>query len=95
MEGFGWPPLEAQSFGCPVIASSAGSLREILSDSALTTKPNDPKEIARKTSFLLKNPEMAKIIIRNGLKNAARFPIKDTVKKYSDLYREVLDRSKR
>lgn len=95
MEGFGWPPLEAQSFGCPVIASSAGSLSEILSDSALTIKPDDPNEIARKTSYLLKNPEMAKIIIRKGHKNAACFPIDATVKKYSDLYREVLHRTKR
>ena len=95
MEGFGWPPLEAQSFGCPVIASSAGSLNEILSESALAIKPDDPKEIARKTSFLLKNHEMAKTVIRKGHKNAACFPIDATVKKYSDLYREVLDRTKR
>ena len=29
-EGFGWPPLEAQCCGCPVIASSNGSLDEVI-----------------------------------------------------------------
>ena len=29
-EGFGWPPLEAQACGCPVVASPLGSLSEIL-----------------------------------------------------------------
>ena len=38
-EGFGFPPLEAQSYGCPVIASNRSSLPEILGTSALLTDP--------------------------------------------------------
>jgi len=33
-EGFGIPPLEAMSFGCPVVCSQEGSVPEILGDSA-------------------------------------------------------------
>ena len=40
-EGFGWPPLEAQACGCPVVASQRGSLKEVLDSSALTAEPPD------------------------------------------------------
>ena len=34
-EGFGWPPLEAMTCGCPVVCSTAGSLPEVVGDAAL------------------------------------------------------------
>ncbi|MCP5787119.1 glycosyltransferase, partial [Klebsiella pneumoniae] len=34
-EGFGIPPLEAQACGCPVIASNAASMPEVLEQSVL------------------------------------------------------------
>jgi len=47
-EGFGLPPLEAMSFGLPVVASSATSIPEICGDAAIYFDPNDNYDIAAK-----------------------------------------------
>lgn len=46
-EGFGLPPLEAMASGCPVAASTAGSLPEVCGDAAILFDPTDPEAIAR------------------------------------------------
>jgi glycosyltransferase involved in cell wall biosynthesis len=45
-EGFGLPPVEAMACGCPVAASSAGSLPEVCGDAAVLFDPTDPEAIA-------------------------------------------------
>jgi glycosyltransferase involved in cell wall biosynthesis len=40
-EGFGWPLIEAQSSGCPVIASTTTSIPEVAGDAALYADPDD------------------------------------------------------
>lgn len=45
-EGFGLPLLEAMQLGCPVLASTAGSLPEIGSDAALYFDPRNPLSLA-------------------------------------------------
>ena len=45
-EGFGLPPLEAMSSGCPVVVSRAGSLPEIFDGAAFFCDPYDPVDLA-------------------------------------------------
>jgi glycosyltransferase involved in cell wall biosynthesis len=45
-EGFGLPPLEALSSGCPVVVSRAGALPEIFESAATFCDPYDPADIA-------------------------------------------------
>ena len=45
-EGFGLPPLEAMASGCPVAASNAGSLPEVVGDAAVQFDPHEPEAIA-------------------------------------------------
>jgi glycosyltransferase involved in cell wall biosynthesis len=45
-EGFGLPPLEALSSGCPVVVSRAGALPEIFEGAATFCDPYDPMDIA-------------------------------------------------
>ena len=45
-EGFGFPPLEAMYFGCPVVCSRAASLPEVVGDAALLCEPQRPEFIA-------------------------------------------------
>jgi glycosyltransferase involved in cell wall biosynthesis len=45
-EGFGLPPLEAMSLGCPVVAARAASLPEVCGDAALYVDPLSVDSIA-------------------------------------------------
>jgi glycosyltransferase involved in cell wall biosynthesis len=45
-EGFGLPPLEAMTCGCPVVASRAASLPELFDGMAFFCDPYDPQDIA-------------------------------------------------
>lgn len=40
-EGFGLPPLEAMTFGCPVVATTGGAVPEVCGDAALYADPHD------------------------------------------------------
>jgi glycosyltransferase involved in cell wall biosynthesis len=40
-EGFGLPPLEAMAHGCPVAASRAGAIPEVVGDAALLFQPTE------------------------------------------------------
>ena len=45
-EGFGYPPLEALSQGCPVVAADIPVLREVLGESASFAPPDNPTALA-------------------------------------------------
>jgi glycosyltransferase involved in cell wall biosynthesis len=45
-EGFGLPALEAMARGCPVVASAAGSLPEVVGDAGLLVPPGAPEALA-------------------------------------------------
>lgn len=44
-EGFGIPPLEAMSWGCPVACSTGGSLPEVVGDAGIYFDPQSVEEI--------------------------------------------------
>lgn len=52
-EGFGIPPLEAMACGCPVVASTASSVPEVVGDSAVLADPTQAKEWAEAVDHLL------------------------------------------
>jgi glycosyltransferase involved in cell wall biosynthesis len=54
-EGFGLPPLEALSLGCPSVVSNLASMPEIFGGTALLCDPHDPSDIAEKIGEALKN----------------------------------------
>lgn len=45
IEGFGWPPLEASSNGCPVITTRTGAISDILGESAVYIDPNNQEQL--------------------------------------------------
>lgn len=72
-EGFGFPPLEAQACGVPVIASNRTSLPEILGDSAILIDPWRIGELAGVMKEVLVTPRIAKKLVQLGFMNSARF----------------------
>ncbi len=72
-EGFGIPILEAQSVGCPVVASNNSSIPEVTGDSAVLVDPQNPEEIAKGIYGIVSNEASKDVIIKKGLENVKRF----------------------
>jgi len=72
-EGFGLPPLEAMSNGCPVIAARAGSLPEVCGDAALYCDPKSPHDIADKINMMMGDAKLRDEFRAKGLLHAKQF----------------------
>ena len=83
-EGFGLPPLEAQVLGCPVVCSTAASLREVCGDGALYFDPDDPKTLVAQLDRLESDPDLAMELRRRGLANSQRFSWNASAQKIID-----------
>lgn len=81
VEGFGIPVLEAQSLGCPVLASSGSTMPEVLGDSALLIDHiQDVDALAAALDEVISQPGMADDLSQRGSENSKRFS-KDTFAK--------------
>ncbi|HMT22145.1 MAG TPA: glycosyltransferase family 1 protein, partial [Promineifilum sp.] len=54
-EGYGLPPLEAMSCGCPVLSSNRASMPEVCGSAALFFDPTDPADLSAKLSEILRS----------------------------------------
>jgi glycosyltransferase involved in cell wall biosynthesis len=72
-EGFGLPPLEAMTCGCPVIASRAASLPEVCGDAALYCDPHDAVDISRGIARVMGNDQLRQDLRQRGLSRATQF----------------------
>jgi glycosyltransferase involved in cell wall biosynthesis len=82
-EGFGLPPLEAMACGCPVAASNAGSLPEVVGDAAVLFDPTDVTAIAAGVVEALdRSSEFASA----GLKRASAFTWDATARAHDRVY---------
>lgn len=71
-EGFGLPPLEALSLGCPVLASNSASVPEICGDCACYFDPEIPGDLERGIRDTLNDPDREQRRNR-GLQQANRY----------------------
>lgn len=65
-EGFGIPPLEAMSVGCPVICSKAGSIPEIVGNAGRLIDPYDHNSIALALEEIVNNKLLRDRLIQAG-----------------------------
>lgn len=72
-EGFGFPVLEAQACGVPVLTSSTSSLPEVAGDGALLVDPLDVDAIAAGLQRLLLDAELRTSLAAAGQENLKRF----------------------
>lgn len=72
-EGFGFPLLEAQQCGTPVLAANSSSLPEISGGSALLVDALDVGAIAGGLQQLVSDSDLRKDLVRKGEQNVKRF----------------------
>lgn len=69
-EGFGWPIIEAQSCGCPVITSNRPPMTEVAGDSALFVEPENEQAAA---AYIAANLHRLPSLREASLRNVSRF----------------------
>lgn len=89
-EGFGIPPLESMSYGCPVIVSDIPALREINEDAALYTNPLNVADMSSKMDLLIRDIQLRKTLSEKGRLQVQKYSwdksaqqVLELVKRYS------------
>jgi glycosyltransferase involved in cell wall biosynthesis len=90
-EGFGLPPLEAMTCGCPVVISDQPALLEIAGNSgaALVTGMDDVEGLARKLVRLAEDADLRGRLSECGRAHAARFTWENTAAGLLKLCRDL------
>ena len=72
-EGFGIPPLEAMSCGCPVVCSGLSSIPEVVGEAGMYFDPLSPQDMARAIQSVLDNSDLKAELIKAGFERIKRF----------------------
>ena len=102
-EGFGWPIIEAQACGCPVVIANREPMTEVGGDAAVcfsiestaasTDAPLSTNSVDQAAAAVLKTlletDEARSRRMQNGLRNAARFTTARMVESYVELYQQI------
>ena len=94
-EGFGLPPLEACSYGVPVLSSQVSSMPEVLGDAALYADPTHAKEFARAMSVIDTDQELRVRLRERGPLQAQKFSWQRMAQETHSLYRKYASSKKR
>lgn len=90
-EGFGIPPLEAMSFGCPVLCSNTSSLPEVAGDAALYFDPKDSSDLANKIQKLKESQELRKSLVKKGYARTKQFSWENCADSTLSLIKSVVE----
>ncbi|MBW4571463.1 MAG: glycosyltransferase family 4 protein [Tolypothrix carrinoi HA7290-LM1] len=87
-EGFGWPIIEAQACGCPVITSNRQPMNDVGGEAAIYIEPDNPQSAAEKIIYHLDTLETLK---SKGFINSQRFTAEKMIDEYVELYQQAID----
>ncbi|MFH1684317.1 MAG: glycosyltransferase family 1 protein [Candidatus Margulisiibacteriota bacterium] len=89
IESFGVPPLEAMACGCPVAASSAGAIPEVVGEAALLFDPYDIQDMADKMGQILTNQKLREGLIAKGKERIRLFSWEGSAKKLLEIFKTL------
>lgn len=88
-EGFGLPPLEAMSCGCPTVVSNAASMEEVCGDASLYFNPSLIDEIAMTITKVLTDQQLKNQLIEKGLERAKMFTWGKAAHRHAEIFKEL------
>jgi glycosyltransferase involved in cell wall biosynthesis len=91
-EGFGWPIIEAQACGCPVLTSNRPPMNDVGGEAAIYIDPDNHEDTAEKIVYYLPELETLK---SKGFVNSQKFTAETMIANYIDLYRLAIAEKKR
>ncbi|NCS48670.1 MAG: glycosyltransferase family 4 protein [Microcystis aeruginosa G13-05] len=86
-EGFGWPIIEAQACGCPVITSKRPPMTEVGGEAAIYINPTNPEEAAE---IIAGRFPILKSLKQKGILNAQKFTADKMITSYLELYQTAI-----
>jgi glycosyltransferase involved in cell wall biosynthesis len=91
-EGFGWPILEAQACGCPVITSARSPMKEVAGGAAILIDPEDATTAAEEIASRIHERDVLK---QAGLENVRAYSLETAMDRYCAVYQDLLSQSPR
>jgi glycosyltransferase involved in cell wall biosynthesis len=88
-EGFGLPPLEAMSHGCPVVCSNGGSIPEVVGDAGVYFDPTDPEELRAALERVVTTQGLQDDLRTRGYARLAAFSWDRCAAETARIYREI------
>ena len=91
-ESFGIANAEAMAFSIPVVSTRVGAIPEVVEDrvTGLLVPPNNSEKLANAIEYLIKNPDVAETMGRNGMKRVKeKFLWDKNIEKLERIYIDV------
>ncbi len=82
--------LEAMACGLPIVTTGVGGIPEVINNAGLLVRPNDQFALADALIQVLTDREIADDLRGKGLERVKQFNWDDIVKKYEQLYEELM-----
>ncbi len=88
-EGFGLPPIEAMSCGCPVVTSNVSSLPEVVGEAGIMVDPRDISGLAEAMKRVLTDSKLRDGMVNRGLEQAKKFSWEKAAEQTQEVYDKV------
>jgi glycosyltransferase involved in cell wall biosynthesis len=89
-EGFGFPPLEAMSHGCPVVCSDGGAIPEVVGDAGLYFDPNNVEDLRTALERVVSTEALRADLRTRGYARIKAFSWDECAAATARIYREVI-----